>query len=175
MTSPERAVEDLSAARLPRGVAGAFVLMLCCIVPFIMLAVSYEVAAREFFNLVPLWINDVTGYLLLALTFLGGAFVMARDGHTQVDIVVEHTTPAVKRRLIVLNCVLILGVALVLSAVAGFTVVDSYRRNLMMMGIIDVPRWVVLSPIFFGSVLLVVERATRLARLLRTPSGSDEA
>ncbi|MFO1310649.1 MAG: TRAP transporter small permease [Burkholderiales bacterium] len=172
MTSPERAVEDASSARLPRGIAGAFVLLLCGIVPFIMLAVSYEVAARHFFGAVPLWINDVTGYLLLALTFLGGAFVMARDGHTQVDIVVEHTTPVVRRRLILLNCALILCVALVLSAVAGFTVVDSYRRHLMMMGIIDVPRWIVLSPIFVGAVLLVVERGLRLAQLLRNTAAA---
>ena len=175
MTSPERAVEDPSAARLPRGVAGAFVLLLSCIVPFIMLAVSYEVAARHFFGSVPLWINDVTGYLLLALTFLGGAFVMARNGHTQVDIVVEHTTPAIRRRLVLLNCVLVLCVGLVVSAIAGYTVVDSYRRNLMMMGIIDVPRWVVLSPIFVGGVLLVVERAVRLAQLLRNSAPEHEA
>ncbi len=175
MTSPERAVEDPSSARLPRGVAGALVLLLCGIVPFIMLAVSYEVAARHFFGVMPLWINDVTGYLLLALTFLGGAFVMARDGHTQVDIVVEHTTPAIRRRLIILNCVLVLCIGLVLSAVAGFTVIDSYRRNLTMMGIIDVPRWIVLSPIFLGAMLLAAERGMRLSQLLRNSAAASEA
>ena len=65
--------EDRAIAML--GVAGALVLVLCAVVPFIMVAVSYEVAMRHFFGLVTLWLNDVTGYLLLALTFLGGAFV----------------------------------------------------------------------------------------------------
>lgn len=167
MTSPERAIENPAEARLPRGLVGVLVLALCAIVPFIMFAVSYEVTMRYFFGFVTLWLNDVTGYLMLALTFLGGAFVMARDGHTQVDIVVEHTSAGIKRRLTFVNTVLVLLVALVMAAASGFTVVDSYQRNLAMMGIVEVPRWIVLSPIFVGSVLLAIERARRLLKLLR--------
>jgi TRAP-type C4-dicarboxylate transport system permease small subunit len=169
-------VEDPSAAGLPAGIAGKFVLLLCAIVPFVMLCVSYEVVVRHFFGLVPLWVNETTGYLLLALTFLGGAFVMARDGHTQVDIVVEHTTPGVKRRLGLVNAVLVLFVALVLACASGYTVWDGYQRKLMVIGIIEVPRWLVLSPIFVGSVLLFFERLQRLRTLLRgasAPSNSD--
>jgi TRAP-type C4-dicarboxylate transport system permease small subunit len=160
---------DPSQAGLPRGIKGALVLLLCAVVPFVMLAVSYEVTMRYYFGLVTLWLNDVTGYLLLALTFLGGAFVMARDGHTKVDIVVEHTTPGIKRRLTAVNAVLTLAVALVLAAASGFTVVDSYRRGLTMVSVIEVPRWIVLAPIFIGSVLLVVERASHLRSLWRAP------
>jgi TRAP-type C4-dicarboxylate transport system permease small subunit len=167
VTQPERAVDDPAGARLPRGLAGAFVLLLCAVVPFIMFAVSYEVAMRHFFGLVTLWLNDVTGYVLLALTFLGGAFVMARDGHTKVDIVVEHTTQGIRERLTVVNAVLVLLVALVLAMASGFTVVDSYRRNLAMVGIVEVPRWVVLTPIFAGSVLLAAERVLHLRALWR--------
>lgn len=163
-------MEDPSAAGLPRGIAGKFVLLLCAVVPFVMLAVSYEVVVRHFFGLVPLWVNETTGYLLLALTFLGGAFVMARDGHTQVDIVVEHTTPGVKRRLVLVNTLLVALVALVLAGASGFTVWDGYQRKLMVIGIIEVPRWLVLSPIFVGSVLLFVERVRHLRVLLRGPA-----
>ena len=167
MTSPERALEDPSAAGLPPGIAGKFVLLLGAVVPFVMLSVSYEVGVRYFFGLVPLWVNETTGYQLLALTFLGGAFVMARDGHTQVDIVVEHTTPGVRRRLVLINTVLVLLIALALACASGFTVWDGYQRKLMVVGIIEVPRYVVLSPIFVGSVLLFVERLRRLRALLR--------
>lgn len=167
MSSPERSVEDPSAAGLPRGIAGAFVLLLCAVVPFVMVSVSYEVAVRHFFGLVPLWVNDVTGYLLLALTFLGGAFVMARDGHTQVDIVVEHSSPGVKRRLVLINTALVMLVALVLACASGFTVWDGYQRKLTVVGIIEVPRWIVLSPIFVGATLLFAERVLRLGALLR--------
>ena len=160
-------MEDPSSKGLPPGLHGAFVLLLCAIVPFVMLAVSYEVVARHFFGLVPLWVNDVTGYLLLALTFLGGAFVMRRNAHTQVDIVVEHTGERIKRRLTLLNTVLVLAVAAVLAVVAGYTVWDGYQRRLMVIGIVEVPRWIVLSPIFVGSVLLFVERLARLRELLR--------
>ena len=70
MTDSERAVEDPAGARLPRGLAGAFVLLLCLVVPFIMFAVSYEVAMRHFFGLVTLWLNDVTPETVLPTVLL---------------------------------------------------------------------------------------------------------
>lgn len=161
-------MEDPSAGGLPPGVAGAFVLLLCAVLPFIMLSVSYEVVVRHFFGMVPLWINEVTGYLLLALTFLGGAFVMARDGHTQVDILVEHASAGVKRQLVLINAVLVLFIAVVLACASGFTVWDAYQRKLSMVGIIEVPRYVILTPIFVGCVLLCFERVRKIRELIRT-------
>ena len=170
MTSPvagEQRLQDPSEGGLPRGLAGAFALLLCSVVPFLMLSISYEVAARPRFGAVPLWINDVTGYLMVALTFLGGAFVMARDGHTRVDIVVASVSARAQHRLALMNAVLILAVAFVLACAAGFSVWDAYQRKLAMVGIIEVPRYVVVSPIFVGSVLLCIERVRRIRDLLR--------
>ena len=171
VTSPvsgEQRLRDPSEGGLPRGPAGAFALLLCAVVPFLMLSISYEVVARRFLGAVPLWINDVTGYLMVALTFLGGAFVMARDGHTRVDLVVARSSALVQHRLALLNATLVLAVSFVLACTAGFSVWDAYQRNLAMVGIIEVPRYVVVSPIFVGSVLLCIERGRRIRALLRT-------
>jgi TRAP-type C4-dicarboxylate transport system permease small subunit len=142
-------------------------LLLCAVVPFVMLAITYEVVARHFFDAVPLWVIDVTGYLLMAVTFLGGAFVMAREGHTRVDILVVHASTGIQRTLMLVNAILVLVVALVLSVVSGYSVWDAFQRNLAVVGVVDVPRYVVLSPIFVGCVLLCVERLQRLRVLLR--------
>lgn len=175
MSVPEQRLQDPSEGGLPRGPAGAFVLLLCAVLPFLMLSITYEVVARHLFGEAPLWINDVTGYLMLALTFLGGAFVMAREGHTKVDILVDHSSARVQRWLALVNAVLILFVGIVLSCAAGFSVWDAYERKLAVTGIIDVPRYVVLSPIFVGSVLLCIERVQRIRALIRAGTTATQS
>ena len=86
----EELAEKIESRRLPPGIHGAFILLLCLVTPFITFAITYDVIVRYVFNDTLLWLNDVTGYLLAALTFLGGAYVMSRDGHTRVDILVTH-------------------------------------------------------------------------------------
>jgi TRAP-type C4-dicarboxylate transport system permease small subunit len=167
MSSPDYSPRDPSSGDLPPGLAGGFILLLCAVVPFIMIAITYEVIARHFFNAVPLWVNDVTGYLQLAVTLLGGAYVMAREGHTRVDIVVEHSSVGIQRRLRWVNAVLVLLVCIVLACASGYTVWDAYQRKLGGVGIIEVPKYVILSPIFVGTVLLCIERVRYLRALIR--------
>lgn len=167
MSSAEYSPYDPSASELPRGPERWFVLLLCAIVPFVMLAITYEVVARHFFNAIPLWVNDVTGYLLMAVTFLGGAFVMSREGHTRVDILIVHADASVQRTLTLVNAILVLLVSAVLACAAGYAVWDSFARKLSVVGVVEVPRYVVLSPIFVGCVLLCVERTLRVRALVQ--------
>jgi TRAP-type C4-dicarboxylate transport system permease small subunit len=174
-SSAEYSPYDPSASDLPRGPERWFVLLLCAVVPFVMLAITYEVVARHFFDAIPLWVNDVTGYLLMAVTFLGGAFVMSREGHTRVDILVVHAGAGVQRTLTVVNAILVLLVSIVLACVAGYAVWDSFERKLSVVAVVEIPRYVVLSPIFVGCVLLCVERMLRIRALTQGPRPRRDA
>jgi len=167
MSEPEQRMLDPSASAVPRGVLGMLILLLCAVLPFLMLAISYEVVARYLFSATTLWINDVTGYLMLALTFLGGAFVMARDGHTRVDILVVHAGTRLRAFVAVFNNLVIIAVSIVMAGASGYVVWDAWQRNVQTTGIVDVPRWVIISPIFIGFLLLCIERGRWLWRHLR--------
>lgn len=159
--------ERIESRSLPRGPSAAFVLLLCGVTPFLALAITYDVVVRYLFNKTLLWVDDVTGYLLAALTFLGGAYVMAQNGHTRVDILVTHAGPRTRRTLILVDALLVLVVCVVLAAASGYAVWDAYQRNVSVVGIIEVPRSVVLAPIFIGMVLLIIERIRFILRFLR--------
>jgi TRAP-type C4-dicarboxylate transport system permease small subunit len=173
--SDDELAEKIETARLPRGPYGAFILLLCLVTPFITFAITYDVVVRYVFNDTLLWLNDVTGYLLAALTFLGGAYVMSRDGHTRVDILVTHAPPAIRRPLPMVDAVLVLCVCLVLAVASGYTVWDSAQRNVSVVGIVQVPRALVLAPIFIGTLLLCVERARFIRRLLHGSAAAHAA
>lgn len=165
--SEEELAEKIETARLPRGPYGLFILLLCLVTPFITFAITYDVVVRYVFNDTLIWLNDVTGYLLAALTFLGGAYVMSRDGHTRVDILVNHAPLAIRRPLPLIDAVLVFCVCAVLVAASGYTVWDSYQRNVSVVGVVQVPRALVLAPILVGTLLLCIERARFILRLLR--------
>ncbi|HVO90128.1 MAG TPA: TRAP transporter small permease [Casimicrobiaceae bacterium] len=165
--SQDELAERIESHRLPRGVAGAFVLLLCAVTPFLTFAISYDVVVRYIFNSTLLWVNDVTGYLLAALTFLGGAYVMSHDGHTRVDILITHAGAKVRRWLTLFDAALVLVVCIILAVTSGYAVWDSYVRKVSVVGIVEVPRYVVLAPIFIGTVLLCVERIGYIRRVLR--------
>jgi len=165
--------EKIESARLPRGPAGAFLLLLCLVTPFLTFAITYDVVVRYLFNSTLLWLNDVTGYLLAALTFLGGAYVMAQNGHTRVDILVTHAGATMRRRMTLFDAALVLLVCAVLAVASGYAVWDSYSRNVSVVGIVQVPRWIVLAPIFIGTLLICIERIRHVRALLRGRNDHD--
>jgi len=165
--------ESIESARLPRGAYGAFVLLLCFVTPFLTFAITYDVVVRYLFNDTLIWLNDVTGYLLAALTFLGGAYVMSREGHTRVDILVTHAGASVRRWVTLVDAILVLVVCAVLVVASGYSVWDSYTRNVSVVGNVQVPRWLVLAPILIGTALIVVERARYIRALLGRWNDAD--
>ncbi|MEO8137577.1 MAG: TRAP transporter small permease [Betaproteobacteria bacterium] len=158
--------ESIESARLPAGAYGAFVLLLCLVTPFLTFTITYDVLVRYVFNDTLIWLNDVTGYLLAALTFLGGAYVMSKEGHTRVDILVTHAGASVRRWLTLVDAILVIAVCAVLAVASGYSVWDSYTRNVSVVGNVQVPRWLVLAPILVGTALIVVERLRYVRKLL---------
>lgn len=165
--SQEDLAEKIESARLPRGPYGLFILLLCGVTPFLTFAISYDVVVRYLFNSTLIWVNDVTGYLLAALAFLGGAYVMSQDAHTRVDILVSHAGATIRRWLTLIDAILVLLVCAILAVASGYSVWDSYSRNISVVGIVQLPRWLVLAPIFVGTVLIAIERVRFVHLLLQ--------
>ena len=95
---------------------------------FVAVAITYSVVLRQLFGTVPLWVNDVTSFLLVAITFAGGAYVLARDGHTRVDILLQAIHGRSRAVLDLVSALLGFAATAVLTAAAVYTVLDQYER-----------------------------------------------
>ena len=51
-----------------------------------MLAIVFEVVMRYGFNAPTSWSNEISGYLVVAILFLGLSYTLLVDGHVRVDI-----------------------------------------------------------------------------------------
>jgi len=67
------------------------------LVLLMMLTVIYDVVARLVFRAPTLWVIDVNEYMLVYLTFLPAAWILLKDGHIKVEILVSRFGPRGQR------------------------------------------------------------------------------
>ena len=76
--------------RLLDNIINLLAVFAAAIIIFTTLAVSADVILRNFLNKPLVWVFETTEYLLLYMTFLGAAWVLKREGHVHVDILVNR-------------------------------------------------------------------------------------
>jgi C4-dicarboxylate transporter DctQ subunit len=137
-------------------VASVFTLLL-------VLSISYDVVMRYFFVRPTGWANDLSGYLVYAITFLGAACVQRERSHISIDIFIGRFDA--KTRMIV-NCVTSILSAIFCGIYAwkGFEATwVSYAHQYPLVGGIKIPEFTILWLVPFGMFLLFIE-LIRLSR-----------
>ena len=69
---------------------GFFAFLTGTILIFMMLSVSADVFMRYFLSKPIFWVVEVNEYAVIYATFLGAAWVLAKDGHIKVELVVDR-------------------------------------------------------------------------------------
>ena len=129
----------------------------------LVLSISYDVVMRYFFVRPTGWANDLSGYLVYAITFLGAACVQRERSHISIDILIGRFD--VKTRMIV-NCVTSILSAIFCGIYAwkGFEATwVSYTHRYPLVGGIKIPEFTILWLVPFGMFLLFIE-LIRLSR-----------
>lgn len=129
--------------------------------------VTGGVVARRVLNAPLLFVEEVSGYLVLAIVFLGLAYTFKDGGHIRVDVIFGRLTGAA-RRAAQAAC---LAVALVWAGfvVAGTArlVEEYYTQGVLSFAYLQTPLWLPGSVMVVGAVLLALQVAAMFARLDR--------
>lgn len=143
-----------------------------------MLVTVAKIVLRAVFNIGVLGIDQVSGIMMVYMTFIGAAWVLRSEGHVMVDLLTGAVSPESQR---VLNIVASIIGALVCFAMTYYAcqaIGLSLRRGVMVAAEIEIPRAVSLFAIPFGCGLLGIEFLRR-ARRFQTgtavvPAGGGE-
>lgn len=111
---------------------------------------AYDIVARYFFNAPTSWAIEVSGYLLVAATFLGAAYTEKLGAHINVDILVNNL--ATSRRAFLMGIAAWLGVTFTAFATwqsALFAYAD-YRNGTRFWGLLETLQWIPQVPIVIG-------------------------
>ena len=132
------------------------------------LLIAAAVFSRRVLGSPLLAVDEVSGYLLLAIVFLGLAYTMKADGHIRSDIVLAHVPPGVRGGLETLATLLAFLFALALLVGNWTLVAEFYTRGTLSFKYLQIPLWIPASLLVVGVVLLVLQL---VGQFLRQVSG----
>jgi C4-dicarboxylate transporter, DctQ subunit len=144
-------------AKLYNGILTFFVNLAGAMLIFLMLSVGLEVALRYFLGRPTSWVVEISGYILLFIPFLVGAWVLKEDGHVKMDLGLSFLSPKHQHLLNTLTSLVSALICLILTVygvkVSWFFLVRGYKTPTVLM----LPQGVILSIIFVGSFLLCIQ------------------
>lgn len=132
------------------------------------LLISAGVFSRRVLGAPILALDEVSGYCLLAIVFLGLAHTMKAGGHIRADIVLDHVPAGVRGGLELLATLLAFLFALALLVGNWALVAEYYGHGTLSFKYLQIPLWIPGSLLVVGVALLVLQL---LAQLLRQVAG----
>ncbi|MEK7879914.1 MAG: TRAP transporter small permease [candidate division NC10 bacterium] len=150
-----RGIERLSQAG--GYVAGAVSVLLTALI-------AIAVISRRVFNSPLLITEEIAGYMMVAIVFLGLAYTMKMDGHVRADILLSHLPRRAHRALETLATVIALGFAGVLVAGTWRLFSEFYSQGTRSFHYLQTPLWIPGSLLVIGAALLGLQLVARLLK-----------
>jgi len=129
---------------------------------FIMAIITYEVVARYIFRSPTIWVVDVSRYCLVYITFLGATSLLLKGEHINVDLVLTHLGQKGQLIFQIIGHVLCGLTFLSFFIFSGATTLDHYRRGILVIDPIEIPKVIPLIIIPIGSFFLFVGSIIRI-------------
>ena len=131
----------------------------------LMLTVTIAVVTRYLFNFSPTGWFELWQYTMLYITFLGGAWLLNKEGHVTMDVITSRLQPRIQTTLNIISS--ILG-AMCCGALAYWgtlqTVKSFLSGYLEVEAELNLPEWTIMWIIPFGSFLLFLQFIRRTYR-----------
>ena len=132
-------------------------LVACILILFSMMLVVTDVVMRYFLNRPIQWTTEITEYSLLFIAFLGAAWVLKREGHVGMDLIVNRLG---RRAQALLNTVTSIIGALIWLTITWFSVkatLEFYELGFFFFTTLRTPKFIIISIIPIGSALLFIQ------------------
>lgn len=149
---------------------GALMALAGALLIFLMLAVVWEVALRYFVGRPTSWVIEISGYILVFIPFLVGAWLLRNEGHVKMDLLLNALPVNAQ---IVINAVtsVVGSLACFILTYAGIRyIIALVETNSRTPTPLMLPRAPIAAIVVFGSLLMALEflfRARRYVESLR--------
>ena len=147
------------ALRSGLGVAVAVLLSAIAVICFL------EVILRYLFAASLSWYDELVGYLLVWLTFLGAVLAQSHGQHVGIEDLVDRAPERARRALTLTSHLVLVAVHLVLLAYGAQLAMRFLGERAIT---VPVPMGVVYGVIPVSAALMLVVQAARIARLIRS-------
>jgi len=103
------------------------------------------------------WVKEVSEYILVFLGFLVAAWILKDDGHVKMDLVLNNVSPRVQTMMnIVTSIISVIGV-FIITWFSLRVIIQFYQTKLVTPSVLEPQKWILITPIFVGSLLLTIQ------------------
>lgn len=134
------------------------------LIVLIMLIICAEVIMRFLFNRSITGAVEITEYFLLFISFLGAAWLLAREGHVRVDIVVNKLSPRIEALVNVLTSILGAFICFTFTYYGVKVTWVNYQQLTFIPSPLEPPFYPILAIIPIGNFLLFIQFLIRTQR-----------
>ncbi len=136
----------------------------CTLMVLITLAICTEILTRWLFNITNPWLVELSEIVLLYITFLGAAWVLGKDGHVTLDVLLNLISENNQRRLHLVLSVLGAITCFVLTWFGVLVALDQFHNDIREPTIMAPLTFWITSVVPFGFVLLGIQFLRRGVR-----------
>ncbi len=138
-----------------------------------MVIVIINVVMRYFFQSALWWVHEVIAYILGYMTFLCAAWVLQKERHVKMDLVLSRFSQRAQDQITMVTSILCLLVCLLITWQSVFVVWDYYQIDYRYEGSLVIPVYLLEMVVPIGFAMLSIQfmkRANGCLRKLRTSS-----
>jgi len=134
-----------------------FALIAGIILVGVIVSVCLEVFLRYFLNRPTLWVVEVSEICLVYITFLCAAWVLKREGHVKMEVVVDRLRLRVQAFLSIVSSIIGLGICSILVWYGGRVTWEAWVSGDYRYTNLGTPNYIVLLIIPIGSFLFLIQ------------------
>lgn len=139
-----------------------------CLMVLAMLSISMEITQRSLLNRTTPWLLEVNEYILLFMTLLASAWVLRKEGHVRVDFALTQLSPTRQEFINAVTSILGAAICLAIFWYSIQTAVNLFQLGYREWTMLSPPKWIILSVIPLGFLLLAIQFMVRSHRYLRS-------
>jgi len=127
-----------------------------------MIVVTAEVVMRYFLNSPLIWVSETTEISLLFIAFLGTAWLLKKEGHVKVDILISRVNPRAQALMGIISSIVGVFICSLLVWYGTSVSLQFIRQKLYEPTILELPKGPLLTIIPIGSLFLLIQFLRRM-------------
>src|SRR4030042_3848343 len=123
----------------------------------LMVCVDFEVVMRYVLGRPTKWVVDFSEYVVFYITFLAAAWVLFKDEHIKIDVVMSALTQRTQRVLNIVYSLIGAGACAVFCLFSWWATWAAFKKGELIWHSIIVPKWLIWMVMPIASLLLAVQ------------------
>jgi len=139
------------------------------------LVILIDITGRRFFGHSTQMADELSGYFLVVITFMGAAYTLRQGRHISVDLLQEHLSPKANRILSIFTSVFALAFIVIMIWYSLKLSLSSLKFGTLSGTMLDIPLWIPQIVVPVGLFILALAALSHILRLIFSPDQQENA